>query len=110
MNRDRLNAKWRSDQRQTATWRRWPIWLAAGLGLLLLGGLTWWSVGRTSSAPPADFTPQSESARLAVDRESIDLGVQPLNRLVSTVFNVRNVGKATLQILGEPQVELVEGC
>jgi hypothetical protein len=110
LDRNRLTAKRRRAQRRATTRLRWPILLPAGLGLLLLGAAMWWSFGRTSSTPPADFTPQSENARLVVDRESIDLGIQPVNRLVSAVFKIRNVGKATLQILGQPEVELVKGC
>ena len=87
----------------------WPILLVAGLGLLLLGGGVWWGLGRGSGAP-ASFTPQAETPRLAVDRESIDLGSQPVNRQVSAVFQVKNVGSQTLRIQGEPTVELVEGC
>jgi hypothetical protein len=97
--------------RKTQTSRlRWVLILLSGLGLLLLGGGLWWTTGRTSSSPPADLTPQAETARLAVDRDSIDLGVQPLNRLASAVFNIRNVGKTPLQVLGLPEVELVKGC
>ncbi len=87
----------------------WLIWLAAGLSLLLLGGGLWWASAR-ASGPPANFTPQAETPRLAVDREAIDLGPQPLGREVSAVFRVKNMGNQPLRILGEPTVELVEGC
>jgi hypothetical protein len=86
----------------------WPILLALGFGLLLLGGMA--GLGRASFLPAADFTPQAEGPRLAVDRESIDLGLQPLDRRVSAVFRVKNVGGKTLHVQGEPYVELVEGC
>ena len=87
----------------------WLVWLAAGLGLLLLGGGLWWASAR-ASGPPSNFTPQAETPRLAVDRESIDLGRQPLGREVSAVFRVKDVGSQPLRILGRPIVELVEGC
>ncbi len=88
----------------------WLIWLTASLGLLLLGGGLWWASARASDGPPANFTPQAETPRLAVDRESIDLGQQPLGREVSAVFRVKDVGSQPLRILGKPNVELVEGC
>jgi len=98
--------------RQTRTFRSaWPLTLIGGLGLLLVGGGIWWGTARTtSSSPPVDFTPQAKTARLAVDRDSIDLGVQPLDRTAAAVFHIRNVGKTPLQVLGLPQVELVKGC
>jgi hypothetical protein len=69
----------------------------------------WWASAR-ASGPPANFTPQAETPRLAVDREAIDLGPQPLGREVSAVFRVKDVGSQPLRILGKPTVELVEGC
>ena len=87
----------------------WLVWLAASLGLLLLGGGMWWASAR-ASGPPANFTPQAETPRLAVDREAIDLGPQPLGREVSAVFRVKDVGSQPLRIADRPNVELVEGC
>jgi hypothetical protein len=40
----------------------------------------------------------------------VDEGYQKLDEAIRTSFTLRNEGDATLQILGEPQVELVEGC
>jgi hypothetical protein len=88
----------------------WLVWLMAGLGLLLLGGGFWWASSPASGGPPADFTPQAETPRLAVDRDSIDLGPQPLGREVSAVFQVKDVGSQPLRIADRPTVELVEGC
>ncbi len=97
-------------QKKAGGWPRWQIWLGAGLGVLLLVGGLLRFPGSASSGPPADFTPQAETPRLAVDREAIDLGLPPLNRQVAAVFLVKNVGSQPLRILGEPTVELVEGC
>ena len=95
--------------RKTGGRPTWLVWLTVGLGLLLLGGGFWWASAR-ASGPPTNFTPQAETPRLAVDREAIDLGPQPLGREASAVFRVKDVGSQPLRILGEPNVELVEGC
>ncbi len=88
----------------------WRVWLATGMGVLLLVGGLLRFPALAPSAPPADFTPQAETPRLAVDREAIDLGQQPLGREVSAVFRVKDVGKQPLRIADRPNVELVEGC
>ena len=97
------------NQKRTASSLSWPVLLVLGVGLLLLVSGIWRALGR-APGPPANFIPQAEGPRLAVDRELIDLGLQPYGRRVSAVFRVKNVGGETLRILEEPPVELVEGC
>lgn len=59
----------------------------------------------------SDFVPEVTGApRVAVDQEVVDYGDVKLGTSVTTVFNVRNMGDIPLEILGEPRVELVEGC
>ena len=48
--------------------------------------------------------------RVVVDQELVDYGEVKFDTSIETVFRVRNVGDQPLKILGEPQVELVEGC
>jgi len=48
--------------------------------------------------------------RAEVDQSSVDHGLVRFNQPVESVFRVRNVGDQPLTILGEPRVELVEGC
>lgn len=63
------------------------------------------------NSPAPGFVPQVTGApRVAVSEEVVDYGDVPLNTTIETVFRVRNVGDRPLQILGEPQVELVQGC
>jgi hypothetical protein len=47
---------------------------------------------------------------LVVDQTVIDEGYVKLNTPVRTSFILRNEGDGLLQVLGEPQVQLVEGC
>jgi hypothetical protein len=48
--------------------------------------------------------------RLGVDQTVIDEGYVKFNVPVRTVFELSNVGDQPLTILGEPTVQLVEGC
>jgi hypothetical protein len=40
----------------------------------------------------------------------VDEGYLKLGTSIQTTFRLSNVGTQPLQILGEPQVQLVEGC
>jgi hypothetical protein len=40
----------------------------------------------------------------------VDEGYRKFNTSVRTTFRLSNVGDQPLQILGQPQVQLVEGC
>jgi len=85
------------------------LWLTlAGAALLIVGGaaLLW-----PSNSVSSDFTPKVTGApALEVDRTEVDEGDIPLGRTIETTFRLRNVGDKPLHIMGEPQVELVEGC
>ncbi|MDK3161444.1 hypothetical protein QPK87_33555 [Kamptonema cortianum] len=57
------------------------------------------------------FEPEVAGApRAEVDQTSIDHGSLRFEQPVESIFRVRNVGDQPLIILGEPRVELVEGC
>lgn len=68
--------------------------------------------GSTSSSPiDRNFTPAvSGGPRVDVPQDYFDYGEVKLGEFVKTVFDVRNVGDQPLTILGEPRVELIEGC
>jgi hypothetical protein len=110
---------------------RWA-WLLVGLALVLVatGGLLLWRPirqalrqaqegpqGRPFQAEP-DFVPQGGYARpevtgapqLTVDQTTVDAGMVKFETPVQAAFRLRNTGDKPLQILGEPQVELIEGC
>jgi hypothetical protein len=59
-----------------------------------------------------NFVPEITGApRLEVlPQDVIDYGDIKLNTTINTEYTVRNVGDEPLTILGEPRVELVEGC
>lgn len=85
----------------------WP-WLA-GIGVLLLvvGGVAVW----TSSSPGAAVKPQVVGApKLVVDQTVVDEGYLQYNVPVRTTYRLSNVGDRPLKIVGQPMVELVEGC
>jgi hypothetical protein len=85
------------------------LWLAAaGLLLFLAGGLAiFWTSSSSGPAAPVEVT---GAPKLAVDQAVIDEGYQKFDTPVRTAFRLRNIGDQPLQILSEPQVQLVEGC
>lgn len=57
------------------------------------------------------FAPQVTGApRAEFDQTSIDHGTIHFEQPVESVFRIRNVGDQPLLILGEPRVQLMEGC
>jgi hypothetical protein len=86
---------------------RWQL-LALIAVLLSAGGLLLWLVSRSRME---NFTPKVTGApSIEVGQESVDYGNVKVNTPIETTFSVRNVGDEALIILGEPQVELIEGC
>ncbi len=87
--------------------RRLPwLWIAAGVAVVLIAGGVIILSAPTSPASPA----VAGAPRLAVDRTTIDEGYQKFGASVHETFRLSNVGNQPLQILGKPQVELVQGC
>lgn len=88
------------------------LWLAVGGAVLLvIGGLSLIWASSDTGVVTLDVTPEVSGApRLAVDQDVIDEGYIRLNNTIRTTFRLRNAGDQPLYILGEPQVELVEGC
>jgi hypothetical protein len=83
-------------------------WVALVAVIVSVGGLLLWLMGRNRTE---NFTPKVTGApSVEVAQESVDYGDVKMNTPVETVFRVRNVGDEALVILGEPQVELIEGC
>lgn len=95
--------------RSTGLARR-PRWLlpalivaAAALVLAFVAALT--GGGREAFVPQVTGAPRAE-----VDQDSIDHGFVRFEQPVESVFRVRNIGDESLTIMGEPRVELLQGC
>lgn len=90
--------------RPVAPQRPWWLWAVVATAVVfVVGGLTMLLTANSS-------TPEDGAPKVVVDQAIIDEGYQRLDTSVRTSFTLRNEGDATLRILGEPQVELVEGC
>ncbi len=87
--------------------RRLPAILLLAAGALVLGTgvlvllLTGQSVGGGGVAT---------SPQILVDRTEIDFGQVPVNQRVRADFTITNAGGRPLQIVGQPQVDVVKGC
>ena len=97
--------------RDTAPAPQHPRWLVpailVGLGLVL--SAVAFLVVRGSQQEPfeAEVTGKPKAV---VDQAYFEYGDVHFNNTVETVFRVKNVGDQPLNILGEPRVEVVEGC
>lgn len=94
-------------QSQKPSSRSHRIWIVAGVLLFSIGGIFVWSGlgGKKTVAPQVTGAPS-----LVVDQTTIDEGDVKLGQTIRSAFRLQNVGDQPLQILGEPQVEVVEGC
>lgn len=79
-----------------------------GLLVVLLGLL---ALAVANQKPAESFTPEAVGEpRAKLDQTELDYGDVKFNTPITSEFVVRNVGDQPLQILGEPAVELIEGC
>jgi hypothetical protein len=93
-------------QRVTRPAARPPVLLLAAAGALLLVIAGVLIIANQPGVSPAT----AAGARVAVEPEAIDFGKVQVEQPLTARFVVRNEGDETLQILGQPQVRLVEGC
>lgn len=85
-------------------------WIGLGAAVLLIAAITIASQPRSSA--PADFEPLvtgAPSLALLSD-EVINHGDVPVSEFVESAFTVQNVGDKALIFLGDPLIEVVEGC
>lgn len=60
---------------------------------------------------PSDFVPQyTGGPRIEVAATVIDHGDVQFNYYVESTFEIQNVGDSPLQLDGQPQVVLMDGC
>ncbi|MBL8131337.1 MAG: DUF1573 domain-containing protein [Anaerolineae bacterium] len=84
-----------------------PLMILVVVAILGVIGLAF--AASQGAAPP--FTPEVIGAPHAqVDTTLIDHGDVKMEDFAESIFRVRNAGDQTLRILGEPRVELVQGC
>jgi hypothetical protein len=90
------------------------MWVIVAGGVLLVAGVLFFLLRASNPGQDnqqANFSPQVSGApRISVANDTLDHGYVKLGTTVNSVFSVRNEGDRPLQILGEPRVELVEGC
>jgi len=97
-------------KRQTPT-KRFPwLWLAVGGVLLLVVGAVVVLRPKSGDDTP-QYTPQTAGApRLMVDQTTVDHGYIKYDVPVRSTFRLSNVGDQQLEIVGAPQVQLIQGC
>ena len=96
--------KYKKGTAQPNPQRSWWLWGAAAIAaLFVVGGLGLLFI-------PGQIGAEGGTPKVVVSQTTIDEGYQKLNETIRTSFILRNEGDASLQILGEPKVELVEGC
>lgn len=79
--------------------------LFLGAAVLIALGIGAWAMNGGPEEGPGTLGPQ-----LAVDNEKVDLGRQPLNRLVEAKFTITNTGDRTLTLDTSTPVKVLEGC
>lgn len=96
----------RKQQPKSTTRFTW-LWTAAvALLFVVIGLFVWYRVGKQPTAKPQ----VTGEPHLAVDQTTLDEGDVKLGKTIQSTFRLQNVGDQTLQIEGDPQVEVVEGC
>jgi hypothetical protein len=91
---------------------RLPIWLAlaAGLGLLLLGGWSIWNNNNAQTQANQANIQVKGAPRLKVEQDVIDHGDLKLGNQVRDDVRVTNIGDQPLRFTQAPIVEVKEGC
>lgn len=100
--------KSRSSTKATSLHR--PVWL---LPVIIVGAIAaiLAIIALVTGNRDEPFEPQVTGVpRAEVDQTSIDHGTVRFEQSVESVFRIRNVGDQPLLILGEPRVQLMEGC
>ena len=88
-------------------WWLLPMFLTTAT-VAVVALLVWFVQARQGAVA---YTPTVTGQPQAVlDQTSFDYGDVKLGTTIETVFHVKNTGDRALAILGEPRVEVLEGC
>lgn len=104
----------RQSGKQLSANLKWIAGGIAGVGIALVALVMF--AGRSDSSSQKQFDPNFEpevsgAPRVeVVESDVINYGDVKLGTTVNTTYTVRNLGDEQLVVLGEPRVELVEGC
>ncbi len=87
-----------------------PKWLIpaalAVVAVVIIGGI---AAVVANQRPP--YVPEvTDRPAVRISQEYFDYGTVHYSQVVNTSFQVKNVGDETLYVLGEPRIEVVEGC
>ncbi|MBK8023506.1 MAG: DUF1573 domain-containing protein [Chloroflexi bacterium] len=89
--------------------RRNPMLLIGLAGTLLIAIVLVVVLSNYPSQPP--FVPEvTGQPHASIDSTLINHGDLKMEAYAESVFRIRNTGDQALRILGEPRVELVQGC
>ncbi len=105
----------RSKKRGAANQISW-IWAGIAGGVVLIFAAIALLARQNDSPSQKTFDPNFEPTVSGAPRvevlpqDTVDYGDVKLGSNINTVFNVRNIGDEPLMVLGEPQVEVVQGC
>jgi hypothetical protein len=95
----------RHSQQARKTQPRWFVPAAIAGAVVLVGAFLLWLFNQQPTTISSEGAP-----RVEVDQTSLDFGDVRFEMPVEGVFRVSNVGTKPLTIVGEPIVELIEGC
>ncbi len=89
---------------------RWSKILIPGLLVVAVavGAGTWFFLQKSS--PQVVAVQYTGGARLAVDKDFIDLGNVRFEKFVTANFRLRNIGNQPLRLAVDRTVEAIEGC
>jgi hypothetical protein len=88
-----------------------PSWLLPVIVIVVVAAIGAVAALVLSNRPTSSYTAEVSGApRAVVDQTVVDHGAVPFEQMVESAFVVQNVGDEPLVILGEPRVELVQGC
>jgi hypothetical protein len=97
----------RNRRRQSAWSRYWPLLVAAGGLLLVLGAIWATRGGNTAGRAPVEV---AGAPSLKVDQDRIELGDIRLGQWVTTSFKLTNIGDQPLRFTDQPFIEVAAGC